>query len=950
MLTIVSMFISAMLTVTVLGILVVIIQYGGNFVTDQLRSTTLATAQKAWAQDASNASEVKVRDSLQATFYEEPGYRPGVYVPRGDDKANQCRKSVWTLNNGVLTNVVSKFAQAKCDLVTVAGAESVDPAVTPVSTVNALSLSGMDASTRIVANNSADRDLHYVNGVEIGLAPGSAAPSTNIAQPWWRPYEWAFSQPERINIVGKLLLPVSGLRPSTLRGDTSIVPISQGPTATVPEVPPTQTVYDPAIVTNLKVTRSSTTGAIFPKTGGGAREGINVQFGGVTCGPYSTRYDILWTTATPGAPPTRSASAETFDAPLPVDLDKVPNGAVGEVTVTASCPTSTKPSTVTFPYTQPLPTPVLVATAGTQRNVHTLSWAAVTSLAALYSTDLSRDGGAFTVNGTVSPNPTTTTTETISYPLGSTYGVAMANQVTAAVGPTKSSPSEPKTVLTPWPFIAPPALKPSSTGLLLTVTSDPAICPAGTHPEYSQTRNLNGAGTEAPSLWSTNPTVQYVLGEGDQAVITGTARCVYNPAQVSPGSAPVTITFIQPITTMPNPPTITHGYAPNEGDPVNPSYPVTPTTGCPVNTTAEYRTKYSINDGTMSAWSTWAAATSKPILGVHQGDQLSISVTARCVSPYTQGPAGPMTTDTWALPISAPATPQNITNDGGGVSGPKNDRVLYDAVTGCPPGSTVEYRRDHYNVGQEVGYTTALTLDVGASYGTAYDYRVVSRCTSPYISSPDSAWSGHTTWDTNVPAPVAPTVSVPAWAYVGDSFTVVTTGPSCPAPTALHYVVSTSGSGTTWSSARFSDFWPTTGTRSYSAVAYCQGPAARGLDSPAGSDSILIKPKPAPAAPSGLFASAKWYKFCGNIGFTGSIGWSSVAGATSYSVQADWTGTDGARSGWTNEGTTSGTSLDVLQFSSVANSPNVLARVKAVGPGGSSAWTQFSVPLQPGCG
>jgi hypothetical protein len=839
-LTIVSMFVSALITVTVLGALVVLIQFGGNFVTDQLRSTTLATAQKAWSQDAANASEVKVRDTLQATFYEEPGYRPGVYVPRGDDKANQCRKSVWTLSGGVLSNVVTKFSQAKCDLVTVAGVESVDPTITPLSTVKTLSLDGVAASaTMIVATNAAGRDLHYINGVEVGLAAGSADPSTNARDPWWRAYEWVFSQPERINLVGKVLLPISGLRPEALRGDTSIVPVSQGPTLAIPEVPPTQTVYDPAKVTNLTVTRSSTAGAIFPQPNG-AREGINVQFGGVSCGPYSTQYDVVWSTSTVGAPPTRSASETTFDVPLPIDLDKVPNGAVGEVTVTASCPASTKPSTVTSPpYTQHLPAPVLTSAAGTPPNVHTLSWGAVTSLAAQYTTELSRDGSTYTTDTVVSPNPTSSTTETATYPLGSTYGVSMAYQVTAAVGPTKSSPSLPKTVSTGWPPIPPPALHHVPVGLLQTVTSDAAVCPAGTHPEYSQTRNLNEAGAEVPSLWSTNPVVQYVLSEGDQAAIIGTAHCVYTGNEPSPGSLPAKITFFQPITTEPNPPVASLTDPAGATDPVP---AVFTDSGCPTSTTYQYRYRPTI-DGTVGVWSAWSAASTAQIPQVGQGDKLVLDAAARCVSPYTQGLPGPPSSTQLLRRIPAPAAPLNVRNDAGGVSVPKNDRVLYDPVAGCPTGSYAEYRRGIVGGAAETSYTTVFTLNVATDFGTQYTYQVLARCISPYISSPDSAWSAPTTWITNVPAPSAPFVSVPSWAYVNAWFTVNVSGSSCPAPLTVRYFVSTSGSGTTWSGS-FPDYWTTTGWKTYTAVAFCQGPAARGLDSLPRSGSILIKPRP----------------------------------------------------------------------------------------------------------
>lgn len=950
-LTIVSMFVSALITVTVLGVLVIVIQFGGNFVTDQLRSTTLATAQKAWSQDAANASEVKVRDAKQATFYEEPGYRPGVYVPRGDDKANQCRKSVWTLSGGVLSNTVSKFSQAKCDLVVVAGVESVDASITPVSTVKALSLDGVDPSTGIVATNAANRDLHFVNGVEIGLVAGSAAPSTNTRDSWWRDYEWVYPQPERINLVGKVDFPVSGERASTLRGDTSIVPTRDQPASGTPETPPVQTVYDPGPLAVPTVTRSSTTGAIFPQTGGGVREGINVQFSGVSCGPYSTQYDVVWSTSTPGSTPTRSASETTFDKPLPIDLDKVPNGAVGFVTVTASCPTSTKPSTVTsHQYTQPLPTPVLTATAGTPPNVHTLTWAAVTSLAAQYSTDLSQDGSPFTADAVASPNPTTATTETITYPLGSTYGVSMAYQVTAAVGPTSSTPSAPKTVATDWPLVPQVTLQDSRVGLLHNVTSDPATCPAGTHPEYSQTRNLNDAGTEPPSPWSTNPVVQYTLGEGDQAVFIGSARCAYSPSQVSLPSAGPELKVTQLITTRPASPTVTTPNPANDADPTPVTYPVLTPGTCPVNTTLEYQIRYGVSGSPISAWSAWSASSTQPI-AVPQGGQLILEVHARCVSPYTQGPPGVTTPVTWVRPIPAPAAPI-AGHDAGGSSVAKDDRFTYTAVS-CPNTTTPAYFRDWFVAGvgasNDPTWVKTLNLDVATNWGFDYNFTVHAHCESPYaISDPSPAAS--TSWPTPIPTPSgSPTLNLSTdKTPVNTNFGVFLGGVSCPAATQLVWAVAPNGGQV---SGSFTTRHSTPGYRIYTASALCYS-SYSGRDGAAKAAppvGIDITAPAAPVAPSSVSLTANWFKFCGNTGFTGPMSWSSSANATSYTVQSIWTQSNNVQVPWTTYTTTSGTGATVNQFGDIGGVPNISVRVRANGPGGSSAWSQIPVTLSLGC-
>ncbi len=942
-LTIVSMFVSALIAASVLATMVIIIQYGGNFVTEQIRSATLATAQKAWAQDAANASQVFIWDGSKSTFYEEPGYRPGVYVPRADDKSNLCRKSVWTVTGGTITNVVQKFSQARCDLIdNGAGGLKADLSIAALSSVKAVTLAGLSNSASIVAVNAADRDLHYVAGVEVGLATASAAPSTNTRASWWRDYEWAYPEPERINLVGKITLPVAGIRPAALRGDTSIVPTREGSTVTTPETLPVETVYDPAPVTNLLVTRSSTAGAVF----GGGREGINVQFGGVSCGPYSTRYDVSWATTTVGAVASRTASSETFDAPLPIDLDKIANGAVGEVTVVASCPTSTKPATVTQNYTQPIPTPLLTAVAGTPPNVHTLSWPAVTSLAGQYSTDLSRDGGAFVLNTLASPNPTAALTQTISYPLGSTYGVPMGYQVTAVVGPTTSNPSAPKTVLTPWPIVAPVTLTPVSTGLLLTVTSDPASCPAGTHPEYQQQQDLNGAGVTPWTLWASNPVTQYTFGEGDQGVVAGHARCAYNTTQVSDPSTSTGFTWVQPITTTPSPPVTTITDAPNDADPVTPSYP---STGCPVNTTPEYQSRYSINDGATTAWSSWAAAGTAPIAGVLQGGKLILDVRARCVSPYTQGPPGLITTTSWIRPIPAPAAPA-VGHDGGGPSPITDNRFLYNTVV-CPNVTIPAFLRDWYETGigpgNDPSWVRSVNMDVSTNWGRDYYYSVHARCESPYTVSGSSPGAS-TSWQTPILAPSGLSIYLPSSRQTYTYFTV-SLNSSCLAGTTPAYDVSPNGGSV---SGSFNTYHTSTGTKYYTAYATCQSTYTGRTGPQAGPAyaSIYITAPPAPGAP--VSVSGIWQS--GNTGGgIAKITFSASAGATSYTYGGKLNTTGGSGVYQDNTSTGAGTFFAFSECSTVVYTSGAV-RVRAANSSGTSVYNEvLGVPRGPniaGCG
>lgn len=175
---------------------------------------------------------------------------------------------------------------------------------------------------------------------------------------------------------------------------------------------------------------------------------------------------------------------------------------------------------------------------------------------------------------------------------------------------------------------------------------------------------------------------------------------------------------------------------------------------------------------------------------------------------------------------------------------------------------------------------------MSVGWGTTYQYRVLARCATAYAVSPDSAWSPLTTWTTNVPAATTPAVSVPASAYTGDWFGVTASGGGCPADTSTNWDAYTSGGSQRWNANTFSDYWSTTGVRTYYVRAQCQGPNAAGAWSPYGSDSINIVNPPVPSAPSGV--SAEW-----NAGTSGGGvvqgSWTAVSGATVYEGQATYT-------------------------------------------------------------
>ena len=187
-----------LLSIIVFATLISTFNFIGNYTTEQSRSALLTTAGKAWAMDANNASQAFLVNDNNAVFYELPGRAPGVYQERGNGGfRTDCRKSVWNLTDGTLTNKVSYFNNEHCDLGTNPG--------TAATSSNTISVDGFAEDSSFVAENSAGRDLHFdKDGREIGTTTTVAAlKSKNTRDAYWRDYEWEWSQPAVVSISTK---------------------------------------------------------------------------------------------------------------------------------------------------------------------------------------------------------------------------------------------------------------------------------------------------------------------------------------------------------------------------------------------------------------------------------------------------------------------------------------------------------------------------------------------------------------------------------------------------------------------------------------------------------------------------------------------------------------------------------------------------------------------------
>lgn len=787
-----------LLSIIVFATLITTFNFIGNYTTEQSRSALLTTAGKAWAMDANNASQAFLVSDTNAVFYELPGRSPGVYQERGDGGfRTDCRKSVWTLTGGVLTNEVSYFNNEHCDLGT-------DPGTASAS-ANTIRVDGFPENASFVAENSAGRDLRYdADGREVGLTTtNNALKSKNTRDDYWRDYEWEWSQPAVVSLSTKsgasatIDLPVSGKRPADISGRTWIAPTQQGDTLTDPEENPEQTQYNPGPVNNLRVERSATTGDIF----GSVREGIQITWDAVSCGPFTTEYTVRYNPTTAGVD-RQSHVFTAFGAFSPVHMAEVPNGAVGEVTVEAACPrtVSNHTSTGAENYTQPIPAPILTAVEdGDRPHEHTLTWGAVSSLPSMtYRAEFSKNGAAFAPQNIATPNPTRETTQLLTFDTGSTYGQSHRYRVIAVLATVESDPSNIATIQTPWPPIAPPTITGTPTtdltGYRTTISS--ITCPAGTNGQYSQRMRL---GENVWSSWRAFSTTRYVnwtstqIPEGARIQVQGQVRCVYNASQFSPTQqAQNTAEWIRPIVTVPTPPIIDFTDGGDDTDPIRTEFEVT---GCPASTYVEYRYRYRINEtGEFNTFSSWSKD-NHALIVMLRGQNIEVEAQARCASDYTKGPESPTGEGEWVRPIPPPPALTGVTTDDGGTAEPINNRIIHDAAV-CPAGTRPEYRYRQTTPAPTGAWTawldkgTNLNHNIDVAWGRQYVWEVQARCISDYAQS-DPGPARNTTWLTNLPKPDRdPLITVPARVEMDSAYNVTVSQTAiCKPGTEVRYIL-----------------------------------------------------------------------------------------------------------------------------------------------------------------
>ena len=291
-----------------------------------------------------------------------------------------------------------------------------------------------------------------------------------------------------------------------------------------------------------------------------------------------------------------------------------------------------------------------------------------------------------------------------------------------------------------------------------------SYCPAGTK-QYTLTAREPGGATDVISnaAWAQNRTedLPSSFSGGETASFNLVASCLMsNGARIS--SLPVSATDLIPLQPPSAPAAIASNNAQGTTN-VLPNNIYWATTGCVTGTT-QYLLNMTNPSNTSSAWMTAANLN----VSLSAGTWYRYQVKARCsFNGLTSAESAYSPATSFTAQYSIPTTPASVSgvwSDSGGYSGPKNDRLLWNAV-GCQPGSYAQYQIEQTLVnngavsGRVTGYTNETSWAINSGwlpYGSTVGFTVDSRCTNANGSSANAAASARATWTTGVPAPNTP--------------------------------------------------------------------------------------------------------------------------------------------------------------------------------------------------
>jgi hypothetical protein len=924
-LTIAAIAVSGIVSASIVGAIILVINLGTDYMQEQAATTSYGQAQQAFTEDAQNSYNATFIGSTGVTFYEDSSNKSAVSSARG--RAFKCRISEWKVTDLTLTNKVGYSNTATA--VPCAGVKTDSAALFTVALKESITVPGRPAAAVFSMKNAAGAALKFNNA-------GAFIAQTAPVPAYWTDVEWKSAIPQTISFGSEVLLPLAGARDMNLNGRTWYGAENYVVSPRGMEGEPGTNTFTVPTVNNVSYA-NGTNG----QTYGGRNESLVISWDKTVCGPYAVAYTVKWVSRSAGAPSYNQYIEPNYITRNSLELSRVPNGAIGDVTIVASCPVGINGTSA--PYTKlghetAVPAPVIKAITRPKPHIHTISWLPVSSLATKYTVqgrEMTNPASAWG-NNTIRPqstpaSPSTVLTQNVTWPATTTYGRSYQYQLKASVlsGGLDSAWSAPDKTFVPVP--APnkaTAITPRPAALSSYDRVSPG-CVAGTVSEYRSKQGLNDAPLGAYGAWGRSTVVSTGALEGYKVEVNVETRCSANSV-----SSPSTVINKKTWVTSVFRPSGLSISIPGEAR----TYSATKPACGPGVTRTEYRFGGITVDGQRTVGpGSWIANSNNGQrsgkFNAGQGRTVVASASAICRGLYADSAQVNVNTKAVYAITSAP-TPFLVANF------PSN--FWFDARGGCPVGLNMQSYADwKYGSGASgaVGWGGPGGRPAAGSVvnGNTISYGAAARCISPYSGriGPEnrvSAYYGST--------PSAPSVSVSRYSNaVGQRFNVTARSSACAANgMRTNWFLGTGQTfrGQNWArSSTITDYWNSPGYRTYSGWVQCIDSQGNGGNvSRSGSAGVNVY-TPAPSAITGL-KSSHMIPCRPNDTGTFSADWNDSAYASSYGFTYSFTNGRGSRV--TSSGTVSQSKLvSRAAYGDWSPSGNQRITVWAIGPGGKSA-------------
>lgn len=897
----------------------------------------------------SNITEMDVKDETAFTAHDQPSRRSAYYVP-SDGMPEVCVTNEWSLDPddlGTLTlrNITYTHTEDSCD--------------SDIESQKERTVTGLDAGTVFDYENAYGRDLTFDEGAEAG-----SKSSKNERPEGLFNNEWDYASPGFVTLNGQMNQ-VIGSTPLNYTAKTSLKQLRPGVVASeLGELGPPL------------IERIARGGDVFRAQ----MSALTVLNDPRTIIEWSWR-SVQNVGSTPTSQPAEAQWGEWSSWTTLDHFDEtVLQGAKWQVQAKYRVvleDRSAESDTVTMTWVRPIDTPAAptvkitlnTATATATVGVVPAVCAPGTTPNTQSRTSVN-DGawGAWT-GRTAAPYEATQTVPQGSQLAanGEARCVTTFAQSSWAAAQTKPTVVQPIVTAPTVDSVTAALAGPTATGTGRAVLSG---CPAGTtYSAFWRSRVDAGTDVVAGSFGAVNVNPTFNSGrkvaEGSRFRAGITAKCVSPYFTGSPEAAADSAWVINPIVSTP---TVSNPANSLNGS----SHPVTTADigGCPARFGYDVRLKIRKNETPTTAFSygpfSAASAGRASVVSsgpLNEGDRFQGGLSARCTTPYAQGPAVEATTNTWFVrPITSRMNLVNVRFISVGTEG----HLWADISTPCPanltPNSQTVLSKDYqplwsyYSAWSTANRTGSLGWNAGfMNEGQRFAGGYITRCTSPYAQGPDSGFTtnGHT---------VRPITTVPGGQFWvsrngGDTYAGVNSMWGCPAGTTVRWHFASQENSGAWSG--WSNWTPAVTSFYARSIGYGSSMAATFrvkcvsdfTEGPENGDTrrTSTRPYPAPPTPGGLAVSGSVARWCSNQGWSGvNFSWSAASYASYYGVESDWRNAAGGRS-YKNFGTTSGRVMGLSATGPVSGTLNVVAYVTAYNSSGASGRASTGASQAGGC-